>query len=90
MAQCIWHDGAVAVLDPAGNVYCPAVPNKPVAKHYGGMADLAPQYKQAFSGRATFIVPIDAGNSQAGYTIGDSSWGPDFYTFDPGVKKFFR
>ena len=90
MVQYVWNDGAVAVLYPNGNVYCPSIPGRPTAKHYGGMNNLKDDAKKAFSGKATLLVGIDPNNSQAGYTIGDDSWGPDYYDFKPGVEKFFK
>ena len=85
-----WNDGALAYANPKGEVFCPEVPGRPTAKHYGGITSLRDDAKKSFSGTVVAIIPIDDNNSQAGYYLVDESWKVDEFKFEPGVEKFFR
>lgn len=90
MEHCKWNEKARAYVNSKGEVFCPEVPGRPTAKHFGGMTDLRDDAKKSFSGTTVAIIPIDDNDSQAGYYLVDESWKVEEFKFDASVKKFFK
>lgn len=73
-----WPDGSAIKVHPDGGIENLGSP------YYGSVPGLKAEYRQAWSGKARGVLPVDSNNPTAGYTVIDAGNG-NKYTFDEGV-----
>lgn len=89
LPQYEFADGGIVSVNAKGEVFCPEMDGRPVARHYGGMTQLRDDAKQGFE-KAVAIVGVDRNNSQGGYRVFDQRWIRNGFQFAPGVEMFFK